>query len=71
MPVNYEGDNLGEYFVDIVVDDKIILELKAASSISPIHQSQLLYYLKSSGLKVGYLLNFGSDKRLEFKRMVF
>ena len=71
MPVNYEGDNLGEYFVDIVVDDKIILELKAASSISPIHQSQLLHYLKSSGLKVGYLLNFGSDKRLEFKRMVF
>ena len=54
IPVNYKGNNLGEYFADIVVDDKIILKLKASSSISSIHQTQLLHYLKSSGLKVGY-----------------
>ena len=69
--VNYKGHTLGDFYADIVVDDKIILELKAAATLHPQHETQLLHYLKSSGLRVGYLLNFGSDSKLEFKRMVF
>ena len=71
LPVKYKGIILGEFFADIVVDHKIILELKAVSNLIPAHEAQLLHYLKSSGIKVGYLLNFGAESRLEFKRMVF
>lgn len=71
LPVKYKGIILGEFFADIVVDHKIILELKAVSNLIPAHEAQLLHYLKSSGIKVGYLLNFGTESRLEFKRMVF
>jgi len=62
---------IGNYFADIVVDASIILELKTTTKILPIHEAQLLHYLKSTGLKTGYLLNFGSEKKLEFKRMVY
>jgi GxxExxY protein len=46
------------YRADIIVDKKVILELKAAVSIDPIHEAQMLTYLKLSGLKLGLLLNF-------------
>ena len=71
LPVYYKNKILGDYFADIVVDKIIIIELKTVSKILPIHEAQLLHYLKSSGLKVGYLLNFGAESRLEFKRMVY
>ena len=71
LPVHYKNHILGDYYADIVVDKKIILELKTVPKILPIHEAQLLTYLKTSGLKVGYLLNFGSETRLEFKRMVY
>jgi len=71
LPVHYRGQILGDFFVDIVVYQKIILELKAANNLSPINEAQLLHYLKSSGMKVGYLLNFGAERKLQFKRLVF
>ena len=71
LPVKYKNKIIGDYFADIVVDASIILELKTVTKILPIHEAQLLHYLKSTELKTGYLLNFGSEKKLEFKRMVY
>ena len=71
LPVHYKNKNIGDYFADIVVDKKIILELKTVSKILLIHEAQLLHYLKSSRIKVGYLLNFDAKSKLEFKRMVY
>mgnify|MGYP003984305707 CR=1 FL=1 len=71
LPVHYKNKNIGDYFADIVVDKKIILELKTVSKILPIHEAQLLHYLKSSRIKVAYLLNFDAKSKLEFKRMVY
>jgi GxxExxY protein len=60
---------VGEYFADIVVDNKIILELKAVNSFSPSMEAQLLNYLSISGIKVGYLFNF-KGATLKWQRMV-
>ncbi|MBU0712575.1 GxxExxY protein [bacterium] len=70
IPVLYKGKVVGEYFADILVEDKIILELKVAKSIEPIHEAQLIHYLKATGIKVGYILNFGYPHKLQFKRIV-
>ena len=59
MPVIYKGKKLDcSYRLDIAVEDKIILELKAVEQLQKIHEAQLLTYLKLSGLKLGLLLNF-------------
>ena len=71
LPVSYKNKIIGDYFADIVVDASIILELKTVTKIIPINEAQLLHYLKSTGLKTGYLLNFGAERKLEFKRMVY
>jgi len=71
LPVKYKNKIIGDYFADIVVDTSIILELKTVTKILPIHEAQLIHYLKSSEMKVGYLLNFGSENKLEFKRLVY
>ena len=60
VPIRYEGLFIEEGFrADLIVEKKVILELKSVERISPAHKKQLLTYLKLSGLKVGYLLNFG------------
>ena len=59
MAVVYKGIQLDcGYRTDIIVDEKVILELKSVAEIQPIHKAQLLTYLKLSGLKLGMLLNF-------------
>lgn len=70
ISVNYRKQIVGEYFADILVENKIILELKVVKKIESIHEAQLLHYLKATNMKLGYILNFGSDNKLEFKRMV-
>ena len=70
IPVYYKGKIVGEYFADIVVENKIILELKVVQKILPIHNAQLIHYLKATNFKVGYVINFGSKEKLEFKRWV-
>ena len=67
--VLYKDSIVGEYFSDILVNDQVIIEIKAAKSISDNHQAQLLNYLKATGMKVGLILNFGTPK-LGIKRMV-
>ena len=59
VPVVYKGNKLDkEFFIDILVENKVILELKAVEIILPIHEFQLLTYLKLSGKKLGLLINF-------------
>ena len=66
--VKYRGFKVGNYFADILVEEKLILELKAEEKIMEIHKIQLLNYLKATGLKLGMVLNFG--KKPEFKRVI-
>jgi GxxExxY protein len=57
-----DGTNIGEYFADLLIDDRLIIELKAAKSLADEHTAQLLGYLKSSRSEHGLLINFGSFK---------
>ncbi len=60
--VNYKGEPVGEYVADLVVDAKIIIEMKTAKSITNIHRAQILNYLKTTGYKLGIIINFSPDK---------
>lgn len=68
--VNYKGFQVGEYIADIVVEDKLLLELKALSALISSHDAQVMNYLKATNLSVGLLLNFGRPK-LGVKRIVW
>jgi GxxExxY protein len=69
LPVYYKGQLIGEYKADLVVDGKIILELKAVSAISRAHEAQALHYLAATGLRLAIILNFGANS-LQQKRVV-
>jgi len=69
IQVYYEGKIVGEYFADLLVDDKVIVELKAVSDIVAAHEAQLVNYLKATKIEVGLLLNFGAEAK--FKRKIF
>ena len=66
--VHYDNVIVGEYFTDIIVEGRLIIELKVAKSFDDAHRAQCLNDLKASGLKLGLLLNF-SKPRLEIERM--
>jgi GxxExxY protein len=67
--VRYNGIVVGEYAVDLLVEDIVLIELKIAKAIDEIHRAQCLNYLKATGLHLCLLLNFG-EPRLEIKRIV-
>lgn len=69
VKVFYNEFEVGDYFADLIVEDLVIVELKAAESLCEEHEAQLINYLKATNLEVGLLLNFG--KKAEFKRKVF
>ncbi len=69
IKVYYDKKIIGEYFADIIVDDKIIIELKAAENICQEHEMQVINYLKATNIEVGLLLNFGKEPK--FKRKIF
>lgn len=69
ISVHFEGEIVGEYFADLLVNNVVVIELKAAQSIASEHEAQLLNYLKATGREVGLLLNFGP--KAEFRRKVF
>ncbi len=64
----YKDYRIGRFFVDVVADGKLLLELKATDGLAPIDVAQVITYLKATGLKLGILVNFGED-RLKFKRI--
>ena len=67
IPVYFEGEMIGDFLADIIVEDCLILELKAVSALSSAHEVQLVNYLTATKIEKGLLLNFGA-KSLEFKR---
>ena len=69
IKVIYDNVIIGEYFADILVEDKLIIEIKAAKYIADEHEAQLLNYLKATDIEVGLLLNFG--QKPEVKRKAF
>ena len=69
IQVYYKGIEVGQYYADLIVEDLIILELKAADCIVKEFENQILNYLKGTNCEVGLLLNFG--KKPEFRRKIF
>ncbi len=70
LKVRFHGHIMGEFCADILVENRVILELKAAKSLTNEHEAQLINYLKATGVRVGLLVNFGRPK-LEWKRIVY
>ena len=69
IKVLYENEIIGEYFADILVDGKVIIEIKAVKSLIQDHHAQVLNYLKATDIEIGLLLNFGAKP--EISRKVF
>nr|AAU84397.1 conserved hypothetical protein [uncultured archaeon GZfos9E5] len=69
IKVLYEGEVIGEYYADILVENKVIVEIKAARSLVKENEAQLLNYLKATDIEVGLLVNFGTKP--EVKRKAF
>jgi GxxExxY protein len=69
IKVYYKGTEVGEYYADLIVENLVILELKAVDYIVKDFENQILNYLRSTDCEVGLLLNFG--KKPEFRRKIF
>jgi len=69
IEVQYKAANVGEYIADLLVENKVIVELKTVENLTKLHEAQLLNYLKATGVKVGLLVNF-QNKKAQIKRMV-
>ncbi len=69
IKVYYDETEVGDYFADLIINDLVIVELKAAESLCPEHEAQLINYLRATKIEVGLLFNFG--KKAEFKRKIF
>ena len=69
VPVWFRGKQIGDFVADLIVDELVILELKAVRKIVNKHEAQLLNYLRATDVEVGLVLNFGPSA--EFKRLVF
>lgn len=67
IKVHYENQQVGDYYADIIVEDKVIVELKAAESLREEHEAQLLNYLRATDIEVGLLLNFGRKPQIKRK----
>ena len=67
IDVSFRGRSIGNFYADLLVEEKVIVELKTASALAPEHSAQVINYLNVTGIQVGLLLNFGNPK-LEYKR---
>jgi len=70
IKVIYKETPVGEYYADLLVENKVIVELKTVDNLSKTHEAQLLNYLKATGMPIGLLVNFKNSK-VEIKRMVW
>jgi len=68
LSVNFRGKIVGQYYADLLVDETVIVELKAVSVLTAEHQAQVINYLKATNIQVGLLVNFGRPK-IEIKRL--
>ena len=69
IKVYYESEEVGDYYADLLVEDLVIIELKAAKALSEDHEAQLVNYLKATTIEIGLLINFGKEPN--FKRKIF
>jgi len=67
IEVRFRSQIVGDFYADLLVEEKILVELKAVKAIAPEHQAQTINYLNATGISVGLLINFGNP-RLEYKR---
>jgi len=67
LAVKFRGRVVGEFYADVLLEDKVIIELKAVRTLTPEHHAQLINYLNATGIDVGLLINFGNPK-LEYRR---
>ncbi|HEV7522481.1 MAG TPA: GxxExxY protein [Candidatus Angelobacter sp.] len=70
VPVYFRGQDVGQFKADLVVDNSVLIELKAVQNLDRAHEAQIMNYLRATELEVGLLLNFGSPKP-QFRRIVF
>jgi len=72
LPLIYKNEKIGEYFIDVLVDNKVVVELKSVNSIDPIFEAQILTYMKLGCFKIGLLINFNSKSLKDgIKRFIF
>ena len=69
IKVHFMNEIVGNYIADILVEDKVILELKIVDKITDVHRAQVLNYLKATGLKLAIIINF-KNRSLEYERIV-
>ena len=67
LEVKFRGEVVGDFYVDILVESKVVIELKVVNSLTKEHYAQTINYLKSTGIDVGLLINFGNPK-IEYRR---
>ena len=67
VTVHFRGQSVGDFYADLLVEEKVLVELKAVKALAPEHEAQVINYLNATGIQVGLLINFGNP-RLEFKR---
>ena len=65
IKVTYEGEVVGDYYADLLVEEKVLVELKAVQTLSKAHEVQLVNYLTATGIDIGLLLNFGPSRSSE------
>jgi GxxExxY protein len=68
--VSFRGEVVGAYYADILVEDKIIVELKSVDRITDVHRTQALNYLKATGMELAVILNFGKES-LQYERLAY
>jgi GxxExxY protein len=69
LEVRFRGHVVGEFYADILVENRVVIEVKAAKALTAEHEAQLINYLRATGIRVGLLVNFGKP-RVEWKRLV-
>ena len=69
VPVHFKDKIVGEYFADIIIEDKLIIEIKTVEKIINVHYAQLLNYLKATRIRLGLLINF-APRKLEYERLI-
>jgi len=69
LNVYYKGSLIGEFIADVIVEEKVLIEIKAVTKLINKHEAQVINYLKATRIKIGLLVNFGN--KLEFKRRIF
>lgn len=69
LPINYEEKKVGIYEPDFIIEDKILVEIKSVITMPKVFEKQLYYYLKGSEYRLGYMINFGSNK-IDIRRRI-